>query len=231
MVQLDHLWNELNNNYSGVLNTMKTGKSIKEVSDDVLLRFEVPRDKSNNVKNLRARYGQEIYDELNALSTNYYGPATPEHLKAGGSGEGTSLSRRDRYRIKKANNVAHGGYGSTIDYGSISSKYSSTSSTQYKNAQSAKRYINTTRDSSTNALLINAIEILATIAGNTSITSKKLDALNYLQNLSSQNNNNVTNIFTPQGNVKSTKTANVNTNERNEKRGEIVARQIALGGY
>ena len=81
----------------------------------------------------------------------------------------------------------------------------------------------------TSNLIINAIEILASIAGNTSVTSKKLDALSYLQNLSSGNIGNVTNIITPSGTT-TTKTITPK-NSRVESRGDFVAKQIALGGY
>lgn len=67
-MQLDFLWQELQG-YSKSLAALKEGKSIKAVSDVILLDFEKPADKSNDVKNRRARFGKEIYDRQTSGKT------------------------------------------------------------------------------------------------------------------------------------------------------------------
>ena len=60
-MQLEYLWAELNGNYKGVLNGIKAAKSIREASDIVLTRFEIPADQSERVKQQRAALGEDIY--------------------------------------------------------------------------------------------------------------------------------------------------------------------------
>ena len=67
-MQLDFLWQELQG-YSKSLAALKEGKSIKAVSDVILLDFEKPADKSNDVKTRRARFGKEIYDRQTSGKT------------------------------------------------------------------------------------------------------------------------------------------------------------------
>ncbi len=62
-MQLDFLYQELQG-YSIVINTMKNAKSIKEVSDIVLLRYERPAVQSESALNRRASYGTAIYNEF-----------------------------------------------------------------------------------------------------------------------------------------------------------------------
>ena len=62
-MQLDFLMIELSNGYKGLLNTLKTTKSVKEASNCVLLQFERPADQSVSVQNKRASYGQVYYDK------------------------------------------------------------------------------------------------------------------------------------------------------------------------
>ena len=62
-MQLDFLYKELSENYKSVLNTLKTAKSVKEASNEVLLKFERPADQSVSVQNKRASYGQKYYDK------------------------------------------------------------------------------------------------------------------------------------------------------------------------
>ena len=54
---------ELNTNYKGVLNALRSAKSVKEASDVVLLQFERPKDQSDNAKNRRCQLSQEVYDK------------------------------------------------------------------------------------------------------------------------------------------------------------------------
>ena len=67
-MQMEFLWQELQG-YSKSLTALKEGKSIKAVSDVILLDFEKPADKSDDVKNRRARFGKEIYDRQTSEKT------------------------------------------------------------------------------------------------------------------------------------------------------------------
>ena len=62
-LQLDHLWNELSTAYKGVLDALKASRSVREASDIVLTKFEIPRDQSEAVKVRRAALGQKWYDK------------------------------------------------------------------------------------------------------------------------------------------------------------------------
>ena len=62
-LQLDWLWHELNNGYKSVLNTLKKASSVREASDKVLTKFEIPADMSEKVKRTRASYGQSYYNQ------------------------------------------------------------------------------------------------------------------------------------------------------------------------
>jgi hypothetical protein len=63
-LQLDHLWNELNTAYKTVLSALQSAKSVREASDIVLTKFEIPRDQSEAVKIKRAELGQKFYDQF-----------------------------------------------------------------------------------------------------------------------------------------------------------------------
>ena len=83
--------------------------------------------------------------------------------------------------------------------------------------------MNAKKNASVNELLIDAIKILYTIAGNTKTSSDKLDLLKNIQSGSTNNviyggntNNNVTNAIT---------SASKNTTSRSD----VTARQIASG--
>ena len=60
-MQLEFLVEELKG-YTEVYNAIKNGKSVKEVSNIVLFKYEAPGNQSTNVQNTRARFGQEIFD-------------------------------------------------------------------------------------------------------------------------------------------------------------------------
>lgn len=60
-MQLEFLWTELQS-YTGVMNTLKNAKSVREASDAVLLKYERPADQSEAVQKKRAEYGQKYYD-------------------------------------------------------------------------------------------------------------------------------------------------------------------------
>ena len=61
-VQLEFLWEELCG-YKGVMESLKTAKSVREASDAVLLGYEKPKDQSDKVKETRASYGQRYFDK------------------------------------------------------------------------------------------------------------------------------------------------------------------------
>lgn len=61
---LDYLWHELQNNYIGVLNGLKTATSVRVASDIVLHDFENPKDQSTAVEVKRAEYGQTYYNQF-----------------------------------------------------------------------------------------------------------------------------------------------------------------------
>ena len=62
--QLDFLMEELSESYGTVLAKLKSARSVKAASDVVLTGFEKPKDQSNAVKEKRAGYGQQYYDEF-----------------------------------------------------------------------------------------------------------------------------------------------------------------------
>lgn len=68
-MQLDYLINELKSSYPTVLNTLQTATSVKQASDIVLTKFEMPSDCSSSVKNTRASYGQKYYDKYAKSTT------------------------------------------------------------------------------------------------------------------------------------------------------------------
>lgn len=61
--ELEFLWWELRNDYYSVLSTLMNATSIRAASDVVLAQFENPADQSESVKQLRAQYGTNIYNE------------------------------------------------------------------------------------------------------------------------------------------------------------------------
>ena len=67
-VQLDFLLKEIKT-YKTVWQALTTSKDIKEASDLVLLRYEKPANTSDKVKELRASYGEQYYNEFILLTT------------------------------------------------------------------------------------------------------------------------------------------------------------------
>ena len=62
-MQLEFLIKELTNNYKTVLSTLKNAKSVREASDVVLLKYEIPANKGESVQVKRASYGTEYYNK------------------------------------------------------------------------------------------------------------------------------------------------------------------------
>lgn len=67
--QLAFLYKELSESYSGVLNTLKSAKTVRAASDAVLLQFERPANQGESVQVKRAEYGQKYYDKYAAKTT------------------------------------------------------------------------------------------------------------------------------------------------------------------
>lgn len=63
-MQLEFLCRELEQSYRGVLQKLKTAKTVKEASNEVLLNFEKPADQSDKVKERRADYGMNYYRQF-----------------------------------------------------------------------------------------------------------------------------------------------------------------------
>ena len=77
--QLAFLYKELSESYSGVLNTLKSAKTVRVASDAVLTKFERPANKSESVQKKRAEYGQKYYDKYavkTSTTTNAASTAT-----------------------------------------------------------------------------------------------------------------------------------------------------------
>lgn len=68
-MQLEYIWLELQS-YKTVLNSLYSAKTIREASDVVLLRYEKPANKSEAVKEKRAKYGQKYFDKYNSIKVN-----------------------------------------------------------------------------------------------------------------------------------------------------------------
>ena len=64
--QLDFLWKELSEGYSGVLSVLQSATSVLEASNAVLFNFERPANQSIGVQRKRAEYGKRYYDEFAA---------------------------------------------------------------------------------------------------------------------------------------------------------------------
>lgn len=61
-MQIEFLIKELKDSYSDLYNYLKKTSSVESASNEVLTKFERPKDMSNKVKKIRANYGQEIYN-------------------------------------------------------------------------------------------------------------------------------------------------------------------------
>lgn len=59
-MQCEYLWKEMQG-YTSMMNDLKSAKTIRQVSDSFLTKFEKPADQSESVKVKRAGYGEEYY--------------------------------------------------------------------------------------------------------------------------------------------------------------------------
>lgn len=65
---IEFLLYELNTDYVGVINVLRSATTIREASDKVLFDFERPADQSEEVQLQRERLGSVIYEELTGSS-------------------------------------------------------------------------------------------------------------------------------------------------------------------
>lgn len=194
-----------------------------------------------------AKIGYAFVDKLGKIPDKQWGPniskAMSKYLdygltasaNTGGSGTGirrssgtSNLSGRDMTRMRRATNKAKksmtGGFGASVSTSDLLSSTTNSSS-------NIGNYISTTSDNSTEEILINALEILATIAVNTGSASSKLDMLNNLRN-TSVSNGGTNNIVVTGANGNTAQTFNASTaGMNNVSKNEISARAIAKGGY
>ena len=63
----EFLVHELQTSYSGVWNVLTSALTVRQASNKVLFDYEAPEDQSLPVQNLRAYYGQEVYNEFSGL--------------------------------------------------------------------------------------------------------------------------------------------------------------------
>ena len=192
-----------------------------------------------------AKIGYAFVDSAGKIPDKQWGPniskAMSKYLdygltassNTGGSGTGIrkggygNLSARDKNRVHRARSKAKssmtGGFGASVSTSDLLSS-TTNSSTNIGN------YISTTPENSTEEILINALEILATIAVNTGSASSKLDMLNNLKNTSVNGGTN--NIVLTGGNGNTAQNFNANTVATNGvTKNEMSARAIAKGGY
>ena len=114
VMQLDFLSWEFRTNYSGVLDALRSAKSVQAASDAVLLHYERPKDQSEKVRAKRAGYGQRYYDtyaattkkESDTMATVKVGSARIDengHATGGKAGDqtGKEVSTQNWYKHSK----------------------------------------------------------------------------------------------------------------------------------
>lgn len=77
----DHLWHELQTEFSGVLSVLKTASSIREASDKVLHDFENPAEQGASVEAYRASLGQTWYEKFTGTGGGPVEPGGPGQVK------------------------------------------------------------------------------------------------------------------------------------------------------
>lgn len=63
-MQLEFLMQELKTGYKSVYNALISAKSVREASDAVLLKFEIPYDRSESVQKYRSSLGEQFYNKF-----------------------------------------------------------------------------------------------------------------------------------------------------------------------
>ena len=64
--QLEFMWTELGSGYRGVLNTLLNARTVREASDAVITKYEIPADLSEENKMARADLGQMYFERYAA---------------------------------------------------------------------------------------------------------------------------------------------------------------------
>lgn len=178
---------------------------------------------------------QQWGPNISKIMSKYLDYGLTASANTGGSGTGirrssgtSNLSGRDMTRMRRATNKAKssmtGGFGASVSTSDLLSSTTNSSS-------NIGNYISTTPDNTTEEILINALEILATIAVNTGSASSKLDMLNNLRN-TTVSNGGTNNIVVTGANGNTAQNFNASTaGMNNVSKNEISARAIAKGGY
>lgn len=178
---------------------------------------------------------QQWGPNISKIMSKYLDYGLTASASTGGSGTGirrssgtSNLSGRDITRMRRATNKAKssmtGGFGASVSTSDLLSSTTNSSS-------NIGNYISTTPDNTTEEILINALEILATIAVNTGSASSKLDMLNNLRT-ASVSNGGTNNIVLTGTNGNTAQNFNASTaGMNNVSKNEISARAIAKGGY
>ena len=73
-MQMGFFLKELRESFPAVLAVLKTAKTVREASDAVLLKFEMPKDQSVESCKRRAAVGQSYYDKFAAGKAAEGGP-------------------------------------------------------------------------------------------------------------------------------------------------------------
>ena len=178
---------------------------------------------------------QQWGPNISKIMSKYLDYGLTASANTGGSGTGirrssgtSNLSGRDMTRMRRATTKAKksisGGFGASVSTSDLLSSTTNSSS-------NIGNYISTTPDNTTEEILINALEILATIAVNTGSASSKLDMLNNLRN-TTVSNGGTNNIVVTGANGNTAQNFNASTaGMNNVSKNEISARDIAKGGY
>ena len=116
-MQLGFLSQELEKDYPTVWDTLNNTNSIQAASDMVLTKFERPKDQSQNMKNKRANFGQQIFNQYGGAKKTAE-TISPDTIKAGlrggSGGRGTGKNRA----FKSFGNSSYGrSYSSYQSYG------------------------------------------------------------------------------------------------------------------
>jgi hypothetical protein len=204
--QLNYIYNDQKG--GDAWKATKNASTPAEAAKQWMLKYEKPKNQSSSAITTRGNYATAIYNN-----------------RPSSGGSGTGLSRHDRYRVNNAKKRARGGYGASV---SGTDSITSTTSSSY----GISDYIKTTKDNTTQELLVNAIEILAAIAGSSAEASEKLNALKNISSTSSLTTvNNGKNITVNTTSSSSSKSGGSGTKSTKQLSAEQTARLIAKGGY
>lgn len=89
-MQLEYTWSLWTSNYATMVNTLRSAKSVREVSNAVMLKFERPYDQSESAQSKRAQIGETFYAKF--ASTTSAGGAISMGYITTTKGQATKLS-------------------------------------------------------------------------------------------------------------------------------------------